>query len=164
VAERWRNPSSGLGEVDTALAFLAELRESVIAKLDGLDARSAAAMPLASKTSLTGLVRHLTDAEQYWTRFVFAAEPDIDFYGFEESWDVDPPPDPDEAVARYRRVGHRTEHIVRAATSPEQVAARDHGDGAPTLRWILAHLIEETARHAGHADVLRELHDGAIGR
>ncbi|MGH8328676.1 MAG: DUF664 domain-containing protein, partial [Steroidobacteraceae bacterium] len=51
-----------------------------------------------------------------------------------------------------------------AAGDINQRAARSRGDDPPTLRWILIHMIEETARHAGHADILREQIDGAVGR
>jgi hypothetical protein len=54
--------------------------------------------------------------------------------------------------------------VIAATSSLDQIRVIGDDSGRPTLRWILAHLLEETARHAGHADILRELIDGATGR
>ena len=62
----------------------------------------------------------------------------------------------------YLEAGRRTDEIVTACADLEQPLAR--GRHGLTLRWMLAHLVEETARHAGHADILRELVDGTTGR
>jgi hypothetical protein len=62
----------------------------------------------------------------------------------------------------YAEAGHRTDAIVAACTDLDQPLAR--GRHGLTLRWMLAHLVEETGRHAGHADILRELVDGQAGR
>ncbi len=68
------------------------------------------------------------------------------------------------AVEQYRATWARTDTIVSAAPSLDQ-SCRDVGDEAPVnLRWVLMHLLEETARHGGHADILRELIDGDTGR
>jgi uncharacterized damage-inducible protein DinB len=70
----------------------------------------------------------------------------------------------DDAVAFYRREWEASNEIIRAAPSLDVPAAfTSRKDGVPTLRWIINHMIEETARHAGHADITRELIDGATG-
>lgn len=68
-------------------------------------------------------------------------------------------------LAMYRRVGERTAEIVAAHPDLDELGSiAPFGPPLRTLRWTLAHLIEETSRHAGHADILRELIDGAVGR
>ncbi|AAZ55170.1 putative mini-circle protein [Thermobifida fusca YX] len=71
-----------------------------------------------------------------------------------------------QAVAAYREMAQRTTEIALACDDlhrPGVRSLREHGP-APSLRWVLVHLVEETARHAGHADILREQIDGAVGR
>jgi hypothetical protein len=71
---------------------------------------------------------------------------------------------PDELKARYREACDRSRLVVMSASGPEQLSARPLPCGRPfSLRWVLLHLIEETARHAGHADLLREAIDGSVG-
>jgi len=68
------------------------------------------------------------------------------------------------AIATYRQTWRIVDNIVDAAPSLD-LPCRDVGSDAPVnLRWVLTHLLEETARHAGHADILRELVDGTTGR
>jgi hypothetical protein len=69
------------------------------------------------------------------------------------------------AVAAYRDAIRRADAVVAGCDDLERPGARSLRETAPpSMRWILAHMIEETGRHAGHADILRELYDGAIGR
>jgi hypothetical protein len=69
----------------------------------------------------------------------------------------------DEAIHAYRQGWARIDAIV-AASNLEELCRRTGGEAPVDLRWVLMHLLEETARHAGHADILRELIDGATGR
>ena len=87
-------------------------------------------------------------------------------------WDNDPDwefrtaraVDVDLLRARYREACDRSRQVVAAATGGDQLSARPRRDGRHfSLRWVLLHLIEETARHAGHADLLREAIDGSVG-
>ena len=72
--------------------------------------------------------------------------------------------EPDQLRERYRLACERTRAVTLAAGDLDQLSASTPIDGRPfTLRWMLLHLIEETARHAGHADLLREAIDGAVG-
>jgi uncharacterized damage-inducible protein DinB len=147
------------GELETALAFLRYLRERVSLKLDGLDEDQVRRALVPSGTSLLGLVKHLTDVEVYWMQRRFAGlEVTRRRDGFVVISD-----DTIEGVRHgYDQAAICTDDIVRAAGDPERpLALGTHG---LTLRWALAHVIEETARHAGHADILRELLDGATGR
>jgi uncharacterized damage-inducible protein DinB len=147
------------GEIATSLAFLDYLREGASRKLDGLTEDQARRALVPSGTSLLGIVKHLTQVETYWIQQRFAGF-DVGFAddGFSLISD-----DTIDSVRRaYREAASRTDDIATSAGDPERPLARTtHG---LTLRWALAHVTEETARHAGHADILRELLDGSTGR
>ena len=116
---------------------------------------------MPSGTTLLGLVKHLTLVEAYW---VAAALRRLDVGARSATASS---LDPDDTVASVRRRlrrggGAAPTRSSTACRDPERPLAR--GRHGLTLRWMLAHLIEETARHAGHADILRELLDGVTGR
>jgi hypothetical protein len=72
--------------------------------------------------------------------------------------------DPQELRDRYQRACKRSRHIVATASGPDQLSALTPRDDRHfSLRWVSLHLIEETARHAGHADILHEVVDGTVG-
>lgn len=117
---------------------------------------------MPSGTSLLGLVRHLAAVELNW--FVWAYE---GVGG--ERWDDDLTPAEGEtvesAIAAYRDAIRRADAVITGCTDLGVPGARSLRETAPpSMRWILAHMIEETGRHAGHADILRELYDGSAGR
>jgi hypothetical protein len=147
------------GEIETALAFLDYLRESVRRKLDGLTETQARQALVPSGTSLLGLVKHLTQVETYWLEKRFLG---VDMALDRDSFSPAPGETTASLLARYVESAARTDAIARASGDPEQLMAR--GRHGLTLRWALAHVTEETARHAGHADILREMLDGATGR
>lgn len=154
-----RPPIELADERTTLVAYLDYLRESIVLKLEGVDDDDARRPLVPSGTSLQRLVDHLIDVDQYWFHLVLAGEPDIDFVG------DTPSPSPAAAVARYRAVTARSNELVERCSDMEQPSAKETFDGRrPTLRWILVHMVEETGRHAGHADIIRELIDGAVGR
>jgi uncharacterized damage-inducible protein DinB len=143
----------------TQLAFLGYLRAAVDRKLVGLSEDDARRSLVASRTTLLGIVKHLTYVEAYWgQRRLTGVEITETFDGFDL--------DPDDMVAsvrrRYAEAARRTDDAVNAGGALDMPLAR--GRRGLTVRWMLTHLIEETARHAGHADILRELVDGAGGR
>lgn len=154
-----RKPPRVLGdERATLLSLLQYQRDSVLRKIGGLDLAAARWSPVPSGTSLLWIVKHLTMAETVW----FA----IRFAGRDVPLPSDAVGDADTiagAVDAYRAAWAATDEIV-AAARPEDHSTREVGDEAVDLRWILAHIIEETARHAGHADIVRELLDGRTGR
>ena len=147
------------GEIETALAFLQYLRDGVAAKLVGVGETDARRALVPSGTSLLGLVKHLTDVEVYWMQRRFAG---LDVTRRQDGFVVTSDDTIDAACQSYAQTAIRTDDIVREAGDPERPLA--FGTHGLTLRWALAHVIEETARHAGHADILRELLDGATGR
>ena len=143
-------------ERELLLAWLDHLREAIVGKLIDLDEEQARWTPPGALIPLLGIVNHLTHVEWRWM--------DGMFLGAEVSRsEAEFAPGPDltvsDAVARYRSRARATEALVR--TLPVTQPATD-GSGR-NLRWVLLHLIEETARHAGHADATRELLDGTTG-
>ena len=110
---------------------------------------------MASGTTLLWLTNHLADAERIWLLHRFSS--------------ADPSADPPhaatitEASDRYRATWSVTDQVIAAANLDAECPPFDGGP-AVSLRWILVHLLEETARHAGHADILRELLDTTTGR
>ena len=160
------DPPPDLDEREALIAFLDWYRETILVKLDGLDREALTRRLVSSRTTLLGIVKHLTRVEWSWFVIVFGGEPlDLDA-------DDDPDPDSDwliedgndteELVAAYRSACARSNEVARAASSLDDRSPGPHRPGR-ALRWILAHMVEETARHAGHADILRELIDGRTG-
>ncbi len=146
------------GERETLLALLQYQRDSLVRKVLGVDGRAAAVSPVRSGTTLSWLVSHLAAAESSWVEQRFAG---LEPRRAEEPSDREP--SIAAAVAAYREGWTRIDAIV-AASDLDAVCVGDEATPTVNLRWVLAHLLEETARHAGHADVLRELLDGETGR
>ena len=140
------------------MTLLRYQRESLARKVMGVDDTAAGRSPVNSGTSLLWLIRHLAVAERLWIIHRFAGG-------------QQPPPGPpashdtvDAALTAYRQTWADVDAVIAATSTLDQVSVIADDSGHPTLRWILAHLLEETARHAGHADILRELIDGVTGR
>ena len=119
-----------------------------------------------SNLSLLGLLRHMTLVEWSWFQRVFSGDPAPQPFSTDEDADADfNDLDPDrvgEDMAAFLRQCEVSRAIVTSAGSLDQEAAKPRAD-AVSLRWIMVHMIEEYARHNGHADLLRELIDGAVG-
>ena len=152
-------PSRAVDDERTTLVDLLQFqRESVVRKVAGVDEEAARRPLVPSGTTLLWLVKHLAGAEIIWVLRRFAGE-DVPV--------PDPSPQPGDtvagAVALYQETWRRVDEVV-AAAAVDDLARQPGGEGAVNLRWVLAHLLEETARHAGHADILRELIDGQTGR
>jgi uncharacterized damage-inducible protein DinB len=150
-------------ELTLLTAFLDDLRETILWKLDGVSSEAARASVVPSGTSLLGMTKHLGFVERYWFQARFAGR-EVAFPWSEEDpdadWRTEGCETPEGVADFYRAEAERSREVVAAAQGLDTLAAR----GKPvTLRWILLHMIEETARHAGHADLLREAADGAIG-
>ena len=146
-------------ERTTVLALLQYMRDSLVRKVAGVDDASARSSPVASGTSLVWLLKHMARAESLWVLRRFA---DLDVALPEDT--VGPHDTVDSAAAAYRRTWQQVDAVVLAEPSLD-ATTRGTGDDAPVnLRWVLMHLLEETARHAGHADIVREMIDGDTGR
>ena len=147
------------GDERTVLTtLLAYQRASLLRKVDGVDDALATTSPVPSGTSLLWLVNHVADAEATWVLRRFAGQDD----GHDAAFG---PHEPTlaGACARYRSTCAATDLVIAQSSFDELCRAADR-DPVPDLRWVVGHLLEETARHAGHADILRELLDGATGR
>ncbi|OBI16551.1 hypothetical protein A5712_26185 [Mycobacterium sp. E2327] len=154
-----QKPPRSFGDEREVLTTLLQYqRESLARKIVGIDDAAARQSAVSSGTTLLWLVRHLAGAERLWVIHRFA--------GGEEPAGVPAPSHDsvDAALNAYRRTWSDVDAIIAATPNLDQVSVIADNSGHVTLRWILAHLLEETARHAGHADILRELIDGVTGR
>ncbi|MFF8724919.1 DinB family protein [Streptomyces sp. NPDC015171] len=152
-------------QLTTFLDYVRATARHKCEELSDEDARKAL-LPGSPLMTLSGLVNHLRWVEYYWFRVVFLGEED------EGPWtDEDPDREMRIAVdiplprllAEYAEESARHNELV-AAHDLDTKARRARADGDPVdLRWILLHLVEETARHNGHLDILRELIDGRTG-
>jgi uncharacterized damage-inducible protein DinB len=148
-------------EHEVLLRYLNRLRDSVVATTEGLTDEQLRTPGVPSGTNLLGLVQHLTGVEEHWFQLVFLGE-DVEV---EDSMQVPAGTTREEVVAAYRKACARSNEIVRACpdlSAPAKIPNPGE-DGIAPLRAIVAHMIEETGRHAGHADILRERIDGATG-
>jgi len=167
-------PPLAADETATLLGFLEYQRSTLAWKCTGLDGTGLRATVGASSMTLGGLLKHLAYVEDYWfSRRLHGGDP-------RPPWDaVDWKADPDwewhsaavdsseQLFALWQDAVARSRSLVAEALAdgglerPARVAWPD--GSAPSLRWILLHMIEEYARHNGHADLLRECIDGATG-
>ena len=139
-------------------------RATLLRKLEGLDAESLVRPMTASGLSLLGLVRHLTQTEHAWFLNTFAGLPDPEPYpadGGDDDFRVAHDETYDGLVEDYLQTCERARAVVAAAELDDVVTTR--GGEAINLRAIVLHMIQETARHNGHADIIREAIDGETG-
>ena len=147
------------GERATLHALMQYQRESLVKKVEGVSDEDARRALVPSGTTLLWLMKHMARAELLWIAHRFAGE---DLADADDT--VQPGDTLAAAVEFYRATWHRVDAIAADAHSLDD-PCRNLGDDSPVnLRWVLMHLLEETARHAGHADILRELIDGDTGR
>jgi uncharacterized damage-inducible protein DinB len=162
-------PSARTADERTLLEATMEwYRDGVLHKVSGMSQADATTSPLPSPTTAAGIVKHLALAEDHWFTVGIAQQP------MPDAWvGADFEADPDwefrtatqeplrDSVALYEQACARS----RAAIAPLSLddTATDRRGHDYSLRWVLLHMIEETARHLGHLDVLRELADGTIG-
>jgi uncharacterized damage-inducible protein DinB len=150
-------PRGDPDERELLLGWLDYLRGAVLRKMEGLDDTQARWTPDGRLISLLGIVNHLAHVEWRWIDGGMRGE---DVSRSEEEFHPGPELTVDAAVAAYRARAAATNAAVRAMPSLAEPCRRAEGTD---LRWVLLHLINETARHAGHADATRELLDGTTG-
>jgi uncharacterized damage-inducible protein DinB len=148
-------PTGTSDELELHLRWLAFLRGAVLRKASGLTDEQARWQPDGRLIPLVGIVNHLTGVETRWIDGAMlgapTGKPDDEYR---------PPIPIADAVAAYRARAVATDTAVRRIG--DLTTATRNGDGTD-LRFVLLHLINETARHAGHADAVRELLDGTVG-
>ncbi|PWI46116.1 mini-circle protein [Streptomyces sp. ICBB 8177] len=157
-----RPPGLNADEKTTLLTFLDYLRDSVLAKVDGVPEPAVRKAGVPSGTSLLQLLKHLTAVELNWFVWAYAGA-DRERWEDEEAVSAD---DTASGLAdAYREAIAQANEVALACTDLDRPGARSLRETPPpSMRWVLVHMIEETARHAGHADILREQIDGSVGR
>lgn len=158
-------------ERDSLVQYLDYQRETILLKTEGLTKEQLGRKIPSSALTLAGILYHLALVEEDWFEVDFLGhQPRADFAGID--WKADPDyefrtaleKEPAWLRRRYRDACDRSRQVAAAAGSLDDVSVSTRIGGQPfTLRWMMLHLIEETARHAGHADLLREAVDGATG-
>jgi uncharacterized damage-inducible protein DinB len=149
------------------LAYLAQQRLVIRIAAHGLTEEQARATPTASPLSVGGLVKHVASVERSWIDMVLRVPPgSADDY--EANFSLKPGETMDDVLGVYDEVAERTETVVAGIEDlghpvpvPPDVPWFPDDVEAWSVRWVLLHLIAETARHAGHADIIRESVDGA---
>lgn len=151
---------------DQLARFLDYVRDCVVRKVDGVGDDDARIPRTASGTSIGGLVKHLTWVERGWLRWRFLGEELVGNPSTDDDPDGDMRMAPDETLADlladYARACDESRAIM-AAHDLEEALQNPGTRGSVTLRWVGWHLVEETARHVGHLDILREQLDGVVG-
>lgn len=173
AAARLRPADRG-DEQTLLLGFLDRQRELLAWKCDGMDAQGLAHRTAASTMTLGGLLKHCAFVENYWCAYWVDDEPLAPPWDAVD-WDADPEwewrtaaeDSPEQLVGQWRAaVADSRERVARALERDGLagiVRRREEGTTSSSLRWVLLHLIEEYARHVGHADLLREAIDGQVG-
>ena len=157
-------------ERELLLAHLEHARATFRRKCEGLTAEQLRSTPTASSLSLAGLLKHLAFVEWWWFRTNLRGDPPHPVFA-EVDWRADPDwefrtavdDDPETLFDLLDECVTAAREAVAECDSLEHVAAQERHGGAVTLRWILLHMLDEVARHNGHADIIRESIDGAVG-
>ncbi|MBV9256093.1 MAG: DinB family protein [Actinobacteria bacterium] len=161
-------PPFRLDERTMLEAWLEYHRATLELKCEGLSVEQLREQSVPpSSLSLLGLVRHMAEVERAWFRRTLADEDVGYIYVSDDDEDADfddvPTANPDEAFATWRAECDHARENAAAVDSLDAVGKRARRNGDVSLRWIYVHMIEEYARHNGHADLLRERIDGATG-
>ncbi|MEY2435094.1 MAG: hypothetical protein QOC92_4819 [Acidimicrobiaceae bacterium] len=160
------DPPMTLDEREMLRSWLEYHRETLLMKCDGLSPEQLAERSVPPSTiTLQGLVRHMTEVERNWFQRVFAGQTTPPIYYSDDDPDGDfdniDPAAVDDEMAMFHESIERSREIEETAASLDETGLRR---GEPcSLRWIMVHMIEEYARHNGHADFLRERLDGTTG-
>ena len=160
------DPAPGQDEKTTMLAFVDYHRATFAWKCEGLDAAQLATRATPpSDLSLLGLLQHLADVERSWWGRVIGQEHRPKYYddGAPSSAIRNVAADPDVVAAAYANWNDAIAEGRSVAAAADLDQWFDSRHGRLTVRWLLAHLVEEYARHNGHADLLREAIDGSVG-
>jgi hypothetical protein len=166
------DPPQRADELTTLAAYLDYHRATMVGRLEGLTAEQAARSLPPSPLTLVGLVKHLAAVEDTWFQErLLGRDPPEPWAGAplaeDPDWEFHTAPDdgPDAVLALYAVACDRSRAAVAELGDPDAESAvpRKATGEHFTLRWLLLHMIEETARHNGHADLIRESIDGVTG-
>lgn len=143
-------------------ALLDDNRKSIVACVDGLSEEDARRSLVPSLTTPLGLLKHVACAERSWFQRRLAELPESEWdgyaYGDDPSWSLAAGDTVASAIDEFHRAASRSREIATAYDLDQTI--EHEVMGTLSLRWIYLHMIEEVARHAGHADILREQIDG----
>lgn len=166
------DPRAAAAESVALRQFLDYQRATLLLKTDGLDAEQLNRTLPPSSLTLGGLLKHLAFVEDHWiqVRFLGRELTDLEVWGTVD-WDADGDWEfhsaPHDSPAYLRELYHAACERSRRATDDTVLdalaAGVDRSGEHWSLRWVLLHLIEETARHLGHADFIRDSIDGTVG-
>ena len=152
------------------LAFLDQQRLVLRVAAHGLTDEQAAATPSVSALSIGGLIRHVGRTESHWIDIVLEQQETGSPDAYAEAFRFGPSDRLADVIAEYDEVAKRTAAVIAEVDDlgqpvpvPKGVPWFPADVDAWSVRWVLLHLIQETARHAGHADIVRESIDGATG-
>jgi uncharacterized damage-inducible protein DinB len=149
-------------------SWLVFYRATLLKKCSGLSFEDLARRPIESSTmSLLGMLRHMTFVEQVWFDVRFAGNDVVEYYkrpdDRETDWTELDSATLDEVVANFQRACETSDELARGHDLEEMVKKPGKDREPVDLRWIYLHMLEEYARHCGHADIIRELVDGTTG-
>ena len=144
--------------------FLDWHRAVVVRKVDGLPLADATKVMTPTGLSPLSVVAHLAAVELGWFDETFLGRPEDQALADHGNFQLSPEDTVESVVSEYHRACERSRAIVAEATSLDVLSSgQSRSFGHVSLRWILAHMLEETARHAGHLDIMREAIDGTTG-
>jgi len=154
-------------EREGLLAYLAQMRYVLRLTAYGLTPQQLRMAPTASPLTVGGLIKHCASTEESWIDTVRREPREVDYQAYADNFALRDDETIDDVFARYDRIAARTEKTIAEIADLGQDVPVDHS--VPwnpkdldnwSVRWVLLHLIQETARHAGHADIIREAIDG----
>jgi uncharacterized damage-inducible protein DinB len=158
-------PDSTGSERQVLEAFLDFHRQVLVSKVDGISETQARHRRVPSKTTLAGLIKHMIGVERGWFQEGLAGRNPEDIGpnvgGGDESWDLAESETVSSLIKEYEQTCEQSRQTAARFALDDGVPEPDTGQ--VSLRWVYVHMIEETARHVGHADILREQTDGAAG-
>lgn len=145
------------------LAFVNQQRAAVPWKMAGLSDEQLRTPHQPSGMSLLGLLKHLIHVEETWFVARLLGESTTRDPNDREAWTPNADESFENLASRYREVSERSDGIAQSLSLDRVTAIHSPTYGPVSLQWILLHMIEEIARHLGHADFVRESIDGATG-
>jgi hypothetical protein len=154
-------------ERDALMAYLDQQRLVLRLTAYGLTDEQARLAPTVSELSVGGLIKHVTDVERAWAAYVQQQDRPRDDSAYESGFRLGPDETLAGALDDYAAAAAETDALIAAIPDLGQAVPVPDAPWFPkdveawSVRWVLLHLIQETARHAGHADVVREAIDGA---
>lgn len=161
-----------MGELSDLRAFLDAQRDTLRRQVAGLDAAQLAQRLAPSTMTLGGMLKHFAYVEDFWLHVILLDQPPTPPFGAVDwarnrdwDWDSAAADSPEELHRLFEDAVAASDAALDAVDGPEARAARGRRRTSepPTVRWLLLHMIEEYARHCGHADLIRESIDGATG-